>query len=124
MSKQRGGWLLIESVIAMGVIALTMAVFMAAQQSSGDYNRYQFMRQKCAAAAQARLDCLRATGELIVPAEMKRLWPEVDVTVELSPGEGDWQGLTLVKAVAAANVKGLPVRVELAGYVKMDESKK
>ena len=82
------------------------------------FNRYQWTRQRCLAAAQAQLDSVLVTGRPIEPPEIKRLWSEVTVAVERTPGAGAWDGLELVQVTATGRPAGArAVTVRLARYV-------
>ncbi len=61
------------------------------------------------AAAEAQLDSLTATGRPIDDTQLKRLWPDVEVVTDRTPGVAPWDGLELVR-IAATGRAGAPAR--------------
>ncbi|MHC4457740.1 MAG: hypothetical protein ACYS0I_11775 [Planctomycetota bacterium] len=84
------------------------------------FNRYQLLRQRCIAAAQAQLDSISAVGEPIRDADFNRLWPEISVFIQQLPATGQWEGMKLVKVETGANFFGREVKVRLCRYI-LDE---
>jgi type II secretory pathway pseudopilin PulG len=128
MEKKRGssmsqnrircrGFLLAELMVATALLGLIITCLAASMNGFSLVNDCQWARQRCTAAAQAQLDSLAATGRLIEPQELKRLWPGVDVTVDRSPGVVPWDALELVQVTAGAQAGPRKVTVCLARYV-------
>ncbi|MFB3893739.1 MAG: hypothetical protein ACE15C_17130 [Phycisphaerae bacterium] len=114
----RGGWLLVELVVSVGLLALLLGAMMLAQRTLAKVNEFQLSRQRCIAAAEAQLDCIASTGRPMADADLARLWPGVCVTVQRTAGQGEWAGLELVKATATRSKGGPEAKVELARYVQ------
>ena len=105
---------LIVGITLFGVLIAGLAVSV---HGFGAFNRYQWTRQQCIAAAVAQLDSIAARGAPIEPNECERLWPHVSLSVERTPGEGQWVGLERIRVEASAPAGARQVAVELARYV-------
>ena len=112
----RGGWILLELTLSVSLLAMLIAGLGVAQGALGRLNHYELVQQHCVAAATAQIHQFLATGREIEPSEARRLWPDVQVTLRQSPGQGAWAGLTSIQAVATAQSHGKEVRVELRRY--------
>ena len=111
------GFLLAELVVATALLGMIIAGLAVSLNGFSMVNDCQWVRQRCAAAAQAQLDGLAATGRLIEPGELKRLWPGVNVVVDRSPGAGPWEGLELIQVTTTAQAGPRRITVHLARYV-------
>ena len=111
------GFLLTEMIVATALLGLIITGLAVSMNGFSMVNDSQWARQRCTAAAEAQLDGLAATGRLIEPGEMKRLWPRVDVVVDRSPGAGAWEGLERIQVTAAAQAGPRKITVHLARYV-------
>ena len=115
--QRRGGWILVELVVALGILGILLTALGRIQYEAGKLNAIHWMKVRCITAGQGQLDSMAGRGELIDERELERLWPGIRVEVEQSAGEGDWEGLTLVRVKAEGKVKGKAVKVELARYM-------
>ena len=111
------GFLLAELMVATALLGLIIACLAVSMNGFSLVNDCQWARQRCTAAAEAQLDSLTATGRLIEPQEIKRLWPGVDVSVDESSGAAPWDGLELVRVTATAQAGPRKITVHLARYV-------
>jgi type II secretory pathway pseudopilin PulG len=111
--RQRG-LLTAELLTATMLLGIIIAGLMASMGGFSRFNHRQWARQRCTAAALAQLDSLTATGRPIEPQELKRLWPDVQLSVSRAPAGPPWAGLELVEVTAVAE----PVRVRLARYIQ------
>ena len=118
-----GGWLLAETLIALGLIGMLVTGLSLAQIGFKKFNAYQLVRQQCLAAAQAELDSFTATGKAIPQNDFKRLWPGLDVRTQQTPGKGDWSGLELVKVTVSGSSRGKKLAVRLSRYVAPGEER-
>ncbi len=114
---QRGGWIMIELMVAVSILGILLTALGQIQYQLTKFNAIQWTRTRCITAGQGQLDSIAARGHPIADEEVERLWPGIQVQVERSPGQGDWQGLTLVTVTASGQAKGKEVEVELARYV-------
>jgi hypothetical protein len=112
------GFLLAEVATGIALLAVVLAGLAVSLRAFSHLNDYNWARQRCTAAAQAQLDCITATGKPIEPDEMKRLWSNVDVSLDRTPGEEQWAGLELVRVTAVAQAGPQRVTVRLARYVR------
>src|SRR4030042_4955222 len=87
------GFLTTDLLTATALLGLIIVLLAATLSRYSRFNEYQWARQRCTAAAMAQLDCLTATGTPIDAGELKRLWPEVSVSLERAPAQGAWKGL-------------------------------
>jgi type II secretory pathway pseudopilin PulG len=107
------GFLMAEMVTATVLLGLIVVGLAVSTSGFSKFNQYQWERQRCTAAALAQLESVTAAGVLVEPQELKRLWPEVKVSVERTPADSPWDGLELVQVTAASR----QVTVRLARYV-------
>ncbi len=111
------GFLFAELIVSMGLLGLIIAGLAISMNGFSMVNDYQWSRQRCTAAAQAQLDSIVTTGRPIEPQELKRLWANVDVTTDRTPGAAPWEGLELIQVTASARAGSKKVTVRLARYV-------
>ena len=111
------GFLLAELMVATALLGLIITGLAVSMNGFSMFNDCQWARQRCTAAAQAQLDSLAATGRLIEPQEIKRLWPGVDVSVDKSVSAAPWDELELVQVTATAQAGPRKITVHLARYV-------
>ena len=116
-NKKYHGYLLIEIVIAIAVLEALVIAFALSLDGFARFNGVQLVRQQCTAAAQAQLDSIAVTGKTIPDEDFKRLWPKLNISIEQSPGTGQWQGLNLVEVEASGMSFSQPVKVQLARYM-------
>lgn len=124
MSAKNGkysGFLMSEIVVALAILGILLVGLGLSLHGFAKFNRYQLVRQRCIAAAQAELDSITATGKPIAAADFKRLWPKLGVSIEKSPGAGQWQGLELVEVTANGKSFRKEVVIRLSRYIRTDE---
>jgi len=114
------GFLTAELAVSIALLGLILAGLATSLQGFARLNHYQWTRQRCVAAAEAQLDSLTVTGKPVDDAELKRLWPEVNVAVDRRAGVTPWDGLDLVRITATGRTGAREVTVRLERYVKMD----
>jgi len=119
-SKKYGGFLLTEMTVALIVLGILMAGLALSLDGFAKFNRYNLVRQRCIAAAQAELDSLTVTGKPISDEDFKRLWPRLSVSIQVSDGIGQWEGMKLVKVTTSGASFHKEVRVELARHILQD----
>lgn len=117
---KHNGFLTAELVTAMVLLGLILAGLAVSMHGFSMFNRYQWARQRCLAAAQAELDGVTATGGPISQEELERLWPDVSVSVRKDSGRMQWDGLELVQVTATAQAGPRQVAVHLARYVRAE----
>ncbi|MDY0358044.1 MAG: type II secretion system protein [Sedimentisphaerales bacterium] len=115
--RQTNGFMLAELIVAMSLFALLLAGLTVSVGGFSAFNRHQWARQQCIAAAMAQLDSVAATGAPIDSDECKRLWPRVTVSLERTAGEGQWAGLERIDVKASAQAGPRHVIVELSRYI-------
>ncbi|MEN6577430.1 MAG: hypothetical protein ABFD90_13890 [Phycisphaerales bacterium] len=109
-----------ELMVGMALLGLALVGLAVSIQGISLFNRYQWTRQRCMAAAEAQLDSLATTGRPIDEAEIKRLWPDVAVAIERTPGAGPWERLELLRVTATGKAGPHAVMVRLERYVRED----
>ncbi len=117
MRKTRG-FLLAEIIVSftlLGVIVIGLAL---STHGYSLFNRYQWARQRCLAAAQAQIDSLTARAAAIDDETCRRLWPEVEIVIEQQPGAGQWEGLQRVQVTATAPAGPRETTVKLVRYLQ------
>jgi prepilin-type N-terminal cleavage/methylation domain-containing protein len=110
------GFTIAEIVVALVVLGMVVSGLALSLRTFGKLNRWQWMRQRCIAAAQAQLDSIAVTGEAIRDEDLKRLWPNLTVSIKESAGAGQWEGMTLVRVTASGRTFGKEVKVQLCRY--------
>jgi prepilin-type N-terminal cleavage/methylation domain-containing protein len=116
-NTKRPGFVLIELVTAIFIIGLMLAALAVSLDGYARFNDYLLTRQRCTASAQAQLDSIAVTGEMISDKDMQRLWPNIKISVERSEGVGQWKGLELVKVCADAKSRRKTVHLQLSRYI-------
>ena len=115
--RKHAGFLLTEIMVATMVVGILLGLLALSLQGFAKFNRYQLIRQRCIAAAQAQLDSITATSKPIGEEDFQRLWPKLSTSIETSPGEGRWRDLTLVEVTATGKNYRKEVKVTLSRYV-------
>jgi len=113
---KNNGSLMTETMVAIAVLGVILVCMAMGLRTFGNFNRYQFARQQCIAAAQAQLDSIAATGEAISQDDNERLWPKITIKIEKSDGIGQWEGLKLVRVRASAKGFRRPINVDMGRY--------
>lgn len=117
-TRKPRGFLVADLIVGITLFGVLMAGLAVSVYGFGAFNRYQWTRQQCIAAAAAQLDSMAARGIPIEPDECERLWPRVTLSVERAPGEDQWAGLERIGAKASAAAGARQVVVELIRYVE------
>ena len=120
-TRIKQGFSLAELIVSMGVLALMLSLFGVSLYQTRTFSHALWTRQHCMAAAQATLDSLSAQQPL-AQADTKRLWPRIELTTSQMPGQGDWQGLTLVTVTGASQSYRRHVQVTLSRYMAQGEA--
>ena len=116
-NRKYGGFLLTELIIALIVLGTLFVGLALSLHGFAKFNRYQLVRQRCIAAAQAELDSITATGKPIPDEHFKQLWPKLSVSIKESAGTGQWQGTKLVEVTANGISFRNQVKIRLSRYV-------
>jgi hypothetical protein len=106
---------LIVTFTLLSVIVVGLAVSI---HGFGLFNRYQWARQRCLAAAQGQLDSVAVRRVSIDEETCARLWPGVTIVVDRQPGTGQWAGLQLIEVTATAQAGPREANVHLSRYVE------
>lgn len=109
--------MLTEAIVGMAVIATLLGGFAITLGGFRNINHFYLNQQRCIAAAQAQLDSIAVTGKPLDAELADELWPKVNTSTEKTPGQGQWQGLTLVKVTATAKTYGREVTIEMTRYI-------
>jgi type II secretory pathway pseudopilin PulG len=116
------GFLLTEIIVALSLLGLLLAGLALSLNGFARFNRYQLVRQRCIAAAQAQLDSIATTGEPVPDEDFKRLWPKLGVSFKRSPGAGQWEGMQLIEVTASGKSFHKDVEIQLSRYIQADKS--
>ena len=114
--RRTHGFLMTELIVALSLFGLIFAGFALSTHGFGAFNRYQWARQRCVAAAQAQLESLAIRGDPIGDQACERLWPGVSLSVRREPGTGQWAGLQWIQVTATTPAGPRSVVVELGRY--------
>ena len=115
--KPHRGWVAIEALVSVTLLGMLLTGLVLARLAFGRADRYLMYKQRCAAAAEAQLDSLAATGQPLADDRVAELWPKVSTQIERRPGTGVWDGLQRVGVTATAEVKGRTPVVTLTRYL-------
>ena len=118
--KKYGGFSLTEVVVSLAVLGMVLIGLAVSLNGFAKFNRVQWMRQHCIAAAQAQLDSIAITGEAIREEDFVRLWPNLNVSIRESAGAGQWEGMRFVEVTASGMSFGREVQVQLCRYVLVE----
>jgi len=122
LKKRRyGGFLFAEIAVGLTVMAMLLAGVAFSLNGIAKFNHYQLVRQQCIAAGQAELDSFTAMGRPIEDEDFSRIWPQLNVSIEKSAGQGQWQGIQLVKVTTSGKYLRKQVIIELSRYISRDE---
>lgn len=119
-NKTRKGFFLTEMTVSLIIMAMLLAGLALSLHGSAKFNRYQLVRQKCIAAAQAELESLAATGGPIPDEDFVRLWPNISVSTTKSSGTGQWSSMQLVEVTAVSRSFRKEVKIQLSRYFPGD----
>jgi len=116
-NKIYDGFLLTEMTVALTVTGILLVGFALALHSFATFNRYQLVRQRCIAAAQAELDSIAVTGKPIPAEDFERLWPMLSISIKKTAGTGQWEGMKLVEVTTKGKSFRSEVKVRLSRYI-------
>jgi type II secretory pathway pseudopilin PulG len=105
-------------IVAAMILGLIAAALAMALYTFSRLNHYQLTTQHCIAAAQAQLDSITATGKPIPDEDFQRLWPKLKISLESTPGTGQWKGMNLAKVTASGRSFSTKVNIQLSRYVR------
>lgn len=118
-NKQRNpGFMLAELIVGISVLAALIISVALTLHGFRQFNHYQWVRQHCLAAAQAQLDSVVKTSDMIPEGQLQALWPRVSVSLERHAGQGQWEGLQRIDVSAKAKSYERTVKVTLSRYVQ------
>ena len=118
--RRTHGFLLAEIIVSFTLLGAIVIVLAVSTHGYSMFNRYQWARQRCLAAAQAQVDSLAARAVALDTKTCRRLWPEVDITIDKQPGSGQWEGLECIEVTATAPAGRRRTAVKLVRYLRPD----
>ncbi len=116
------GYLFAEMMAALAVMGVLLVGFAVSLDGFRRFNDYQLVRQRCIAAAQAQLESITERGKPLNDEDFEQLWPKLTVSIQESPGTGQWQGLKLVEVAVRDRSFNRQVQVKLSRYILEDKS--
>jgi type II secretory pathway pseudopilin PulG len=119
--RKYSGSLTIEVITAIFLLIVITAALLTSLRFYGYYNRLQWTRQRCMAAAQAQLDSIMVQNAPLSPEEIQHLWPGVKCTLSKQPGQNQWKDLDLYTATTTAQVRKRTVSIQMKRYIKSGE---
>jgi len=121
--KKHSGYLLTELMVTLIVLGMLLAVLALSLNGFAKFNNYQLVRQQCISAAQAELDSIAVTAAPIPEEDFKRLWPGLAVSIQQSPGVGQWNGAKLVSVTVTGSSFKKEVEIQINRYI-LDEKRR
>jgi len=119
-NKRYEGFLLTELTVSMTILGILVAGLALSLHGFAKFNRYQLVRQQCITAAQDQLESMAATGEPVPDEDFDRLWPNLSVSIEESPGIGQWSAMELAEVTAVGKSFRKEVTIQLSRYFPGD----
>ncbi len=116
--KMNNGWLLTEIAVALFVVASFFMVMISATATFGRFNWLLLNKQRCVAAARAQVDSVVSTGRALKDEDFKRLWPRMEVDVDIRDGAGDWKGLKLCVVTTSVKARKRNIEIRLSQYYR------
>lgn len=116
MRQRQNGWLMVEVVVSLVVLATLAGSLIAITLSAGNGNRMLWARQQALAAVEAQLDCLTQSGLPLPQTEFERLWPRFDWSMEKT-SVGPAAGLNRVDITVTGRVNKKVIRVSGRRYI-------
>lgn len=114
---------MVETTVTIALVALLLGVGYMFFRTQRVVQDYYLLRQQGLAACMAQLDCLSAGLAPMDEQTVKTHWPRLQVTLEQTPGEGEWDGLMLTGVQARAyGHNGREIIVSLNRYVPKPET--
>ncbi len=111
------GFLSVELVVAISVLATIITVLGALGVSFGKLNNHLWAKHTCYNAGAAQMDSIAATAKPISQEKFNELWPGVLCDIRTSEGAGQWQGLGKIDLTLSKRVKHKDVQVRLTRYL-------
>jgi len=113
---------MVETTVTIALVTLLLGVGYMFFRSQRVIQDYYLLRQQGLAACMAQLDCLSAGLAPLDEQTVKTCWPRLQVQLQQTPGEGDWEGLILAGVQARAYThNGREIIVSLNRYVPKPE---
>ena len=119
--KKQSGWLSIEMVIVIGIMAALISVLGVVGNSFKKANDHRWTRHTVLTAGQAQMDAIVITGKPIDEETFRRLWPKVQCTVDITEGGGQWQGLQKIQLDLSAKARERTVKTSMVRYIPTDK---
>ena len=116
--RKNNGWLLTEIAVVLFVLASFFMVMISATATFGRFNWLLQNKQRCVAAARAQVDSVVSTGKVLKDEDFKRLWPKLEVDVDIRDGAGDWKGLKLCVVTTRAKARKRNIEIQLSQYYR------
>lgn len=116
-NKTHSGYLMTELIVTLVVLGTLLTVLALSLNGFAKFNRYQLVKQRCISAAQATLDSIVVTGKPIPDEDFQRLWPRLTISVDQSPGTGQWNGMKLISVTATGSSFKKEVKVRINRYI-------
>ena len=92
--------MLVEALTSIAVLGILMSALAISMRTFNRFNHCQLVRQRCIAAAEAQLESISVTGQILSDENIERLWPGIALDIRREDGEGDWEGLELIMVTA------------------------
>ncbi|MBP9035823.1 MAG: type II secretion system protein [Pseudomonadales bacterium] len=117
----RGGWTLIELIVAIGLLGMIAALAADVVFSYRRSRNEVLNRQMLVWAASAQLDRIAAGASVGLPPPEGVLPEGVSFEVQTGDGEGRWKGLTRVTVTAKTVVStGRELREQVSRFIVME----
>ena len=116
-NKKYSGFLLMELTVSLTIVGILLVGLALSLDGFRRFNRYQLVRQRCTAAAQAQLDSIAVTGKPIPDEDFKRLWPKLSISINKADGTSQWVGMKLIEVTTRGKSFNKEVKVQLCRYI-------
>lgn len=116
--KRNNGFLIAEFLVTFTILSAILVSFAVLLGYVKEFGEYNIIRQHCIQAANAQLDSITATSKPLTDDKIKSLWDKVATDIKITDGQGQWNGLKLVKVKSTSFLRKKEIIIELARYVQ------
>jgi len=109
---------LTEIAVTLFVLTSFFMVMISATATFGRFNWLLLNKQRCVEAARAQVDSVVSTGKVLKDEDFKRLWPRLEVAVDIRDGAGDWKGLKLCVVTTSVKARKRNIEIRLSQYYR------
>ncbi len=117
-ARMRRGYFYVEVITSIMILGLMTVLVGSAVLQARRTHSYYYWRQAAAYAAEAQMQRYRAGAAIDSRPPAGLIPDEIELQTAVKPGNGDWQGFTLVTVTATVYRPPMTdIHEQLSGYV-------